>query len=55
MEARRANVGEDLPFAGAKGTRNGRRRRYLLMGMTVGKTAIGGKELLAIMRRSDAP
>jgi len=25
------------------------------MGMTVGKTAIGGKELLAIMRRSDAP
>jgi hypothetical protein len=29
--------------------------RYALGGMTVGKTAIGGKELVAIMRRAEAP
>lgn len=28
---------------------------YALVGMTVGKTAMGGKELVAIMRRAEAP
>jgi hypothetical protein len=43
----RSSAPKELETADAAG--------YLLMGMTVGKTAIGGKELLAIMRRSDAP
>jgi len=38
---------KELETAGAAG--------YLLMGMTVGKTAMGGKELVAIMRRSEKP
>jgi hypothetical protein len=38
---------KELETAGAAG--------YLLMGMTVGKTAMGGTELVAIMRRSEKP
>jgi hypothetical protein len=38
---------KELQTAGATG--------YLLVGMTVGKTAMGGNELVAIMRRGDQP
>jgi hypothetical protein len=38
---------KELQTAGAAG--------YLLMGMTVGKTAMGGTELVAIMRRAEQP
>ena len=38
---------KELQTAGAAG--------YALMGMTVGKTAMGGTELVAIMRRAGQP
>ena len=38
---------KELQGAGAAG--------YLLMGMTVGKTAMGGSEVVAIMRRAEQP
>ena len=38
---------KELQTAGAAG--------YVLMGMTVGKTAMGGTELVAIMRRAEQP
>ena len=44
---RTSTLQKELEASGAAG--------YLLVGMTVGKTAMGGKELVAIMRRSERP
>ena len=44
---RTSTLQEELQKVGAAG--------YVLMGMTVGKTAMGGKEMVAIMRRAEEP
>jgi hypothetical protein len=45
--ARTATLQKELQEAGATG--------YQVVGMTVGRTAVGGKELVAITRRSKVP